>query len=75
VKAHEYLAAKESGDKTPQRASTLLNLIDQFTTMKRVPRELAEDVQDALNAERGGAGVWQVVSRGRGARFILHLPR
>lgn len=61
--------------KIPDRLADIATLHDEARIAGDIPEAVAKALEDKLNAERPGVGIWQVISRGRSTRYILRLVR
>lgn len=59
----------------PERRADLHRLVDHYRVGGRVPRDILQALEDKLNAERPGAGTWQLVQVGSEIRHILRLHK
>lgn len=71
----EFRKAVRDGKPLPTSVTEMLAIVQEMQVDGRVSHEAATALSNALNAERPGAGVWQVVPRGRIARFILRFVK
>jgi len=67
----EYLLEKQKDPEATFTVSEMATVIASFTEDGRVPRQVCSDYADALNRERSGAGIWDVLPVGFGVRTIL----
>lgn len=67
----EYLLAVQADPERTFSVGDMSEIIAEFTQDGRVPRQACSHLADALNRERPGAGVWDVLPVGHGVRTIL----